>query len=80
MIRGNIRLSILSIYPLVDETEHEEFSEIFRLIITSVPKLDASIGGYDINANVGIWKNMFAQSFGTFGNKKDRKASRDIFK
>ena len=49
-------------------------NDFFSSILTLVPKSENFIGGYDVNANVGIRKKMYGDFFGQFGlNNSNRK-------
>ena len=77
MIRRFIHLFVASLYHPMDESDHDEFNELFNSLMTSVPKLDDFIVGHDFNANVRIIKIMYVQLLGPFGidnrNRKGRK-------
>ena len=51
----------------VDVNEHEEFNDTLSMLVNSVPKSLNFIGGHDVNANLGIRKELSKGVIGPFG-------------
>ena len=64
------------IYHLVDEKNREEFNDELIDIFLQIPKSEDFFCGHDINASVGVRKNIYANELVTYGienrNKKGR--------
>ena len=57
-VRGQLIYFFASVYHPVDDTEHTEFIDTLRSIMSSVPKKAEFIGGHDVNADIGIHTKM----------------------
>ena len=57
-VRGQLIYFFASVYHPVDGTEHTEFIDTLRSIMSSVPKKAEFIGGHDVNADIGIHTKM----------------------
>ena len=78
-IKGELNITLYSIYHPVDNVEFENFNTILSSILTQSPPDTNIILGHDINANIGTSSNNgqhFKNTIGTYGIEKGtRKAS-----
>ena len=66
-VRGKLKMLIASIYHPVDPKEQEKFNDTLSMLVNSVPKSLNFIGGYDVNANLGVSKTLYKGVIGPFG-------------
>ena len=77
IVRGNLTLSVASIYQPVDELEQTEFINILSTIMSSVPKKAKFIGGNDVNTNLGVRSKIYGETLGPWGiNNRNIKGRR----
>ena len=58
---------VASIYHPDDIKESGEFNETLSLMMNLIAKNVEFIGGHDVNANLGVRKQMYKKVIGTYG-------------
>ena len=66
-VRGFLKIFVASIYHLDDIRESGEFNEALSSLMNLIPKNVEFIGGHDVNAKLGVRKQMYKKVIGIYG-------------
>ena len=69
-VRGFLKIFVASIYHPDDIKENEEFNETLSLLMNLIPNFFEFIGGHNVNANLGVKKQMYKKVIGIYGLEK----------
>ena len=66
-VQGQLNFFVASVYHPVDDTEHKNFIDILRSIMSLMRNTEEFIGGHEANANLGICTNIYCKTSGPWG-------------